>query len=281
MPYVSTDLSGRLLFTASYGGHKVAVLPINAAGLVADGAKQVILTGRNAHSIVTDRTGKYVFAATLGSDAVLQFAIDPETGMLKAANPPEVRTRPGYGPRHIAVSPDNKSVYVVTELTGHVVHYALDAAQGTLSEVESVASVPAEAGLIPGVAPPPPPPFNAAPAAAAPAAPAETRPMVWAADIGISPDGRFLYTSERTTSKIALFRVAPDSGKLTRAADFGTEKQPRGFRIDPTGRFLIASGEKSDHLAVYGIDAGDGTLKPLGRYPVSAGANWVEIVTVP
>jgi 6-phosphogluconolactonase len=56
-----------------------------------------------------------------------------------------------------------------------------------------------------------------------------------------------------------------------------TEKQPRGFNIDPTGRFLITSGEKSDMLAVYSIDAQSGA-EPVGRYPTGNGANWVEIV---
>ncbi|WP_342364390.1 lactonase family protein [Terrarubrum flagellatum] len=280
MPYVSTDLSGRLMFTSSYGGNKIAVMPINAQGRVVDGVRQVILTGRNAHSIVTDRTGKYVFATNLGSDVVLQFVLDPETGMLKPNDPPQVNTKPGYGPRHIAVSPDNKFIYVVTELTGHIIQYALDPAKGGLTEVESVASVPAEAGLIPGVAPPPPPPFNA-PVSSAAAAPAETRPLVWAADIGLTPEGKFLYATERTTSKIALFHVAAGTGKLSYVANFPTEKQPRGIRIDASGRFLIASGEKSDRIAVHAINSSDGKLTEVGRYPVDSGANWIEIVNLP
>ncbi|KAA1177415.1 lactonase family protein [Rhizobium tropici] len=267
MPYVSTDPSGRLLFTASYGGNKIAVSPIGRDGLVTDGARQMILTGRNAHSIVSDRTGRYVFATNLGSDVVLQFVLNPQTGMLEANNPPKVATKPGFGPRHIIVSPDNKSVYVLTELMGHVIQYALDAAKGTLSEVESVKSVPDDAGLFPGIAPP---------------APADDgKPRVWAADIGITPNGKFLYTTERTTSRIALFQVAAGDGKLTYVTNYPTEQQPRGIRIDPSGRFLIASGEKSDKLSVYAIDQESGALAPVGRYPVNAGANWIEIVTLP
>lgn len=281
MPYVSTDRSGRLLFTASYGGNKVAVLPINAKDQVVDGVKQVVLTGRNAHSIVDDASGRYVFATNLGSDAVLQFVIDPKTGLLVANDPPSVATPAGYGPRHIALSPDNRFVYVLTELTGHVVQYALDPARGTLKEVGAVASVPADAGLSPGIAPPPPPAFDAPPApAAAPAAPDPT-PRVWAADLGLTPNGRFLYTTERTTSRIALFRVDAGDGSPKYVRTYETEKQPRGIRVDPTGRFLIASGEKSDQLSVYAIGQEDGDLKPVGRYPVSAGANWIEILRTP
>ncbi|WP_182549637.1 lactonase family protein [Phyllobacterium myrsinacearum] len=281
MPYVSTDKSGRLLFTVSYGGDKLAVLPINAEGLVVDGTRQLIATGRNAHSIVNDHSGKYVFATNLGSDVVLQFVLNPMTGMLEPNDPPSVRTRSGFGPRHIAISPDNKSVYVITELTGHVIHYTLDNTKGTLREIASISSVPADTGLVPGIAPPAPPPFNAPSGLTNQKTSGEDKPRIWAADIGITPNGRFLYTTERTTSKIALFTVQAGTGNLAYIANFPTEKQPRGIRIDASGRFLIASGEKSDKLSVYAINQTDGTLAEVGRYPVDAGANWIEVVSWP
>ncbi len=269
MAYVSTDPSGRLLLTASYGGNKIAVLPVDGDGRVTAEASQVIPTGRNAHSIVCDGTGKYVFVTNLGSDAVQQFAIDFETASLKPNDPAQVSTGPGFGPRHIVVSPDNRSAYVLTELTGHVVHYALDAAKGTLSEIESVASVPEDAGLSLGT---PPSPLAANHGD-------DGKPKIWAADIGITPNGKFLYTTERTTSRITLFHVSQHDGKLAYVTNYETERQPRGIRIDPSGRFLVASGEKSDRLSVYTIDQTDGALMPVGRYPVNAGANWIEIVT--
>ena len=279
MAYVSTDPSGKLLLAASYGGNKIAALPIGRDGLLAEDAGQVILTGRNAHSIVSDRSGRYVFATNLGSDTVLQFVLDAETGMLAANEPPLVATKAGFGPRHIVVSADNKSVYVLTELTGHVIHYALDPAQGTLTEVESVASVPEEAGLSPGIAPLAPASSNTTVPTVATAD--DGKPKVWAADIDITPNGKFLYTTERTTSTIALFRVAGECGRLTYVTHYPTEQQPRGIRIDPSGRFLVASGEKSGSLSVYTIDQTDGVLSLVGRYPVNAGANWIEIVTFP
>lgn len=282
MPYVSVEKLGRLLFFTSYSGNKIASLPVDADGLVKDGATQVILTGRNAHSIVSDKTGKYVFVSNLGSDVVLQYIFNAKTGLLEPNSPASVATGAGQGPRHIIVSPDNKSVYVITELSGEVIHYALEA-NGTLTEKDVVAILPPDAGLEKGVAPPVPPAFNApskpvtAPAAAAVAPPAK----IWAADIGITPDGRFLYASERSTSTIAIFTVSLKTGTLTRVGSIETEKQPRGFRIDPTGRFLIASGEKSEQLSVYGIDQKNGSLKNVGRYRVGKGANWVEIVRSP
>ena len=276
MPYVSTDHTGRFLFTASYGGDKLVVSPIGENGLVEAEAIQVIPTGRNAHSIMPDRSNKFVYAATLGANQVLQFTFDSKTGKLTANEPPAVSPEAGHGPRHLAFSPDNKYLYVLNELSGHVTQYTIDPSKGTLTLVDSISSVPAEAGLAWGSAQGP---VGAAPALASVAA-KDDKPKVWAADIQITPDGKFLYSTERTTNKIALFTVAPGTGKLTYVANFATEAQPRGIRIDPTGQYLVASGEKSDRVSVYKIDKGTGKLGEPSRYPVGNGANWVEIVDV-
>jgi 6-phosphogluconolactonase len=276
MPYVSTDHTGRYLFTASYGGDKLAVSPIGENGLVEAEATQVIATGRNAHAILPDRSNKFVYATTLGANQVLQFVFDSKTGKLTANEPASVSPEAGHGPRHMAFSPDNKNLYVLNELSGHVTQYAVDAGKGTLTLVESISSVPAEAGLVWGA---PQAPVGAAPAPAA-AAPKDDKPKVWAADIQITPNGKFLYSTERTTNKIALFTVTAETGKLAYVTNFATEAQPRGIKIDPSGQYLVASGEKSDRLSVYKIDQSTGKLGEPSRYPVGNGANWVEIVDV-
>ncbi|MGB8043392.1 MAG: beta-propeller fold lactonase family protein, partial [Pseudolabrys sp.] len=140
MPYVSTDRSGRYLFTASYGGDKIAVSPIGENGLVEAEAIQVIPTGRNAHSILPDRSNKFVYAATLGANQVLQFTFDSSTGKLTANEPASISPTAGHGPRHMAFSPDNKYLYVLNELSGHVTQYAIDAGKGTLTLVDSISS---------------------------------------------------------------------------------------------------------------------------------------------
>jgi 6-phosphogluconolactonase len=278
MPYVSVDATGRFLFTASYGGDKIAVSPIGESGVVEAAAIQIIPTGRNAHAILADRTNKFVYVPNLGANHILQFLFDAKTGKLTPNEPAAVSARPGDGPRHLVFAPDNKHLYVLNELTGNVAQFAIDQNKGTLSEVDSIGSVPADAGLVPGVAQAP---AGTTPAPAAAAPKADEKPKVWAADIQLTPNGKFLYSTERTLSKIALFSVAPGTGKLTYVTNFATEKQPRGIKIDPSGAFLVASGEKSDRLAVYKIDQGDGRLTELNRYPVGNGANWVEIVETP
>jgi 6-phosphogluconolactonase len=83
---------------------------------------------------------------------------------------------------------------------------------------------------------------------------------------------------DRAISTLGAFRVDTASGKLTCLGSTSIEKQPRGFNIDPTGRFVVVSGEQSDTISSYVIDAETGALKLIGRYPTGKGANWVEIV---
>lgn len=277
MPYVSTDRSGRFLFTASYGGDKIAVSPIGADGLVTAEAIQVLPTGRNAHSILADRTNRFVYSANLGANQVLQFTFDAKTGKLTPLDPTAVKPEPGHGPRHLAFSRDNKFLYVLNELSGHVTQYAIDSNTGTLKLVDSVPSVPPELGMKWGQ---PLAPVGAAPATPAAAPKPDDKPPIWAADLRLTPNGKFLYTTERNTDKIALFTVAPRTGKLTYITNFATERQPRGINIDPSGRYLVASGEKSDRLSVYRINQANGKLDEPTRYPVGKGANWIEIVEV-
>jgi 6-phosphogluconolactonase len=278
MPYVSVDATGRFLFTASYGGDKIAVSPISESGLVETAAIQLIPTGRNAHAILADRTNRFVYVPTLGANQILQFLFDAKTGKLTPNEPAAVMARPGDGPRHLVFAPDNKHLYVLNELTGNVTQFAIDQSKGILTEVDSIGSVPPDAGLVAGTAQAP---VGAAPVTGAATPKADEKPRIWAADIQLTPNGKFLYSTERTLSKIALFSVAPGTGKLTYVTNFSTEKQPRGIKIDPSGAYLVASGEKSDRLAVYTIDQSNGRLTEIGRYPVGNGANWVEIVETP
>jgi len=87
-----------------------------------------------------------------------------------------------------------------------------------------------------------------------------------------------LYASERTTNTLAAFSVDAGSGKLAYLSSTPTEKQPRGFAIDSKGRYLVASGEKSETISVYAIEQASGALKLLQKYPTGKGSNWVEIV---
>jgi 6-phosphogluconolactonase len=231
---------------------------------------QVIPTGRNAHAIITDRTNRYVFVPHLGTDQIFQFRLDAKTGKLTANTPPVVQMKAMTGPRHIIMSPDNKFAYLLNELTATVTTLSLDAKTGLLTEVGSASALPADSKLVPGA------PRGAVGVPGQ--APRDTSNDIWASDLHVTPDGKFLYAAERTSSSIGAFSVDTATGKLTFLGSTPTEKQPRGFRIDPTGRYMVVSGEKSETISVYAIDQASGALRLLKKYPVGKGANWVEIV---
>jgi 6-phosphogluconolactonase len=262
-PYIAFDRTGRYLLGASYGANLVSVNPVGADGRVGEPI-QVIPTARNAHAIRTDNTNRFVFVPHLGTDQVFQFLFDEKTGRLAANTPPLVQLQAGSGPRHLAISPDNRFVYLLNELTATVTTLSLDQKTGLLSEVASACALPPDSKLGPG-APRPTPGRN-------------VDNDIWASDLHLTPDGRFLYAAERTSSSIARLQVDAATGKLTYLGSTPTEKQPRGFRIDPSGRFVIVSGEKSEMLSSYAIDPASGALALVGRYPTGKGSNWVEIV---
>jgi 6-phosphogluconolactonase len=271
-PYISLDKTGRYLLGASYASHLISVNAVGSDGRVAADPLQVIPVGRNAHSILTDQSNAFVFVPTLGTDQMFLFTFDPKSGRLQSSTPATYQMKAGTGPRHFVVSSDNKFVYVLSELQATVTTLALDSKTGALTEVSATSGLPADTKLGPGAprggvgAPGGPPPRN-------------TDNDIWAADIHMTPNGKFLYMTERTSSSLGALSVDGATGKLTYLGSTPTEKQPRGFAIDPKGRFLIAAGEKSDTISVYAIDPSSGGLKLLQKYPVGKGANWVEIVS--
>jgi 6-phosphogluconolactonase len=270
MPYIALDRTGRFLFGASYNAHLVSVNAVDGEGRVAPEPLQLIPVGRNAHSIRADESNSFVYVPTLGSDQIFQFSLDPMTGRLASNTPAVCMMQAGTGPRHFVTSRDNRFLYVLSELLGTVTRFELNGKSGLLREMESVSGLPPESKLKPGA--------PRGPAGAAGVEERDTEQDIWAADIHLSPDGRFIYISERTSSILTAFAVDSASGTLAYVCSVPTERQPRGFAIDPGGRFLVAAGEKSDTISLYAIDQKGGALRWLQRYPAGKGGNWVECV---
>lgn len=255
MANIAIDRGGKVLFSASYGGNKVALNPLQANGVVAE-PKQVIPTGLNAHAFLPSPDNRFVFATNLGSDQVLSFAFDAAAGSLTPSDPPSIKTPEKSGPRHFVFHPNGKFVYLIHELNGDVAAYSYEARSGAWGEIQRTTALPEG--------------FNGKDSGQKP----------WAADIHITPDGRFLYASERTTNTLTGYKVDATSGKLTTIGSVPTEKQPRGFNIDPTGRYLAAVGELSDGMTVYAIDQTSGALSKLKSYATGKKPNWVEFLTL-
>jgi len=268
LAYISTDKNGRYLFGASYSNSLVSVNAIGENGNVS-GPLQVIPTARNAHSIRIDGTNCYVFVPHLGTDQILQFCFDVKSAKLTANTPPLLQLKAGIGPRHIVISGDNRFAYLLSEMAGTITTLALDEETGLLSVVSEAKILPLDSQLVTGL----------------PRLPAgqgeESRDVskdIWAADLHLTPDGKFIYASERTTSTISALSVDAATGKLTYLSSTPTEKQPRGFAIDPKGKYMVVTGQVSDTVSVYSI-GGNSELKLLRKYPTGKDSNWVEIVT--
>ncbi len=269
-PYITVDASGRYLLGASYGGSVIAVNRIGDDRRVAAKPLQVLPLERNAHAIRVDATNRFVYVPALGTDRLYQFRFDAPTGTLTPNDPPWVDVVPGSGPRHLAFSADGRFIYLLNEMTATVTVFAVDADTGTARVVGTTSTLPPDTPLVPGRA--------RGPAVAPDAAPRDASRDAWAAEIHLTPDGRFVFTTERTSNTLSALRVNFETGALTYVGSTPTETQPRGFAIDPTGRFLVACGEKSGMVSLYAINSVSGGLKLLGQYPGGKGANWVSIV---
>jgi 6-phosphogluconolactonase len=266
-PYISTDRTGRYLFGAGYGANLVSVNAIAKDGKISE-PLQVIPTARNAHSIVIDRTNRYLFVPHLGSDEIFEFLFDAKTGKLTSNTPAVLLMKTNTGPRHIIISRDNKFAYLLSELVGTITTLSLDAKTGLLTPVSEAKILPPDSKLVRGAPRLP---------AGTGEEPRDVSKDIWAADLHLTPDEKFLYAVERTSNTIARFSVDAATGKLTYLSSTATEKQPRGFAIDPKGKFMVVTGELSDTISVYAID-GSGALALLKKYPTGKDSNWVEIV---
>jgi 6-phosphogluconolactonase len=229
------------------------VNPIGADGLV-QAPKQSIQNLPNSHSILLDKANKHVLSPSLGADVVNQFVFDAKAGDLKPNDPPSTKSADKSGPRHFRFSKNEKFVYVLHELNATLAVFDYDAKKGLLTkQLQVISALPKEG-------------------------PAD---KVWAADVHLTPDGKYLYATERGTSTIQQYKVDAKTGMLTANGSVPTEKQPRAFEIDPTGKYLYAVGELSDGMSSYAIDTKTGGLSKLKQYPVGKNPNWIEIVTFP
>jgi len=250
MANLATDKTGRFLLAASYTGNKISINPIAANGSVEATPVAVIPTREKAHAIATDPANTHLFASNLGGDIILQYRFDAASGQVTPNTPPYVETSKGAGPRHFVFDRRARFVYSTNELDGTLNTYRYDAVTGTMTLQSTVSLLPKG--------------FKGD--ALAPA------------DLHLTPDGRFLYASERTSSTLTGFAVDPESGALTLIASFPTETQPRGFNIDPSGRYLLAVGQKSNRMSSYAIDQKSGALQFLHQYDMGKNPNWVEII---
>lgn len=244
--YVSVDDHKKVVFTGNYGGGNVLSILLKADGSFAEHNVQTVQHEGSSlvkerqekphvHSVVLSLDDRYLLVPDLGTDKVYQYrVVATQQQMLKPADAPFLAVTPGGGPRHLALHPNGKYAYLVLELTGSVM--AFDYHDGKLEAKQTFSMAPNFKGRVSG------------------------------ADIHVSPDGKFLYASNRgDVNEIAIFSIGK-KGSLTlvnRQSVLG--KTPRNFVIDPTGSFLLVANQNTNEVIIFKRDMKSGLLTPTGN----------------
>ncbi len=243
--HVETDKTGRWLFASNYSSGNLSVLPINTDGSLGiattiqhtgSGKNIQRQKGPHTHGAIISDDNKYLFVTDLGIDKVMIYSFDATTGKLTSAVQPFVQSVPGSGPRLFTFHPSNKFAYVIEELTGTVSVYKYK--KGRLDVKERISTMPAGDTSFAG-----------------------------SADIHVSPDGKFLYASNRgDVNTIAIYSVHKKKGTLTLIGHQPTlGKTPRNFSLDPAGKFLLCENQSSDEIVVFYRDVNTGLLSDSGK----------------
>lgn len=253
--FISTDKTGKYVLMANFGSGSVSVIRLKDDGSLGEqtsfiqnighSVNPAIQTGPHPHSILVSPDNRYVIVSDLGLDKVMIFHFDEKTGELTPPDPPFATVKPGGGPRHFAFDPSGKFGYQLSEMSGEVDTFAWDSARGTLTHVQT----------------------------------SETKPHGFtgenhSAEIAVSPDGKFLYESNRRNTgdtgwgpdDIGIFSIDPEKGTLTLVAETPSGAiMPRNFAIDPTGSYMLVAHQYSNNVIVFKIDRATGRLTRTGN----------------
>ncbi len=245
--YVSTDATGKWVMVANYTAGSLAAYPVRQDGSLGPAAQTIVHSGRSVdtarqekahvHSVVFSPDNHFLFSPDLGTDQVAIYRFNPATATtpLMPAQPAFVKTLPGTGPRHIIFHPLLPYAYLVEEMGGAVSVYRYK--NGRLSTLQHISSHPAD-----------------------------FKGKKGSADIHLSPDGRFLYVSNRgDANTITIYAVNTNNGKLVLKGFVPTQGAvPRNFVIDPTGNFLLVANQESNTIVVFKRDGKTGLLRATG-----------------
>lgn len=244
--YLSIDARKKTLLVANYSGGSVTVLPVRTDGTIGlaievkqhegSGPKEQ-QKGPHAHCVIVDRVERHALAADLGIDKVMIYRFDRATGKLSPAKQPFAALTAGAGPRHLALHPSGKYLFVIAELDSTMASFKYNELNGTLTPIETVSTLP---GDFTGTS--------------------------YCADVHVSPSGRFLYGSNRGHNSIVVFEIDSRTGKLKLVEHVSTEGDwPRNFTIDPSGKFLLVANQRSDNVVTFNINQSTGRLTPTGN----------------
>lgn len=248
--YISLDKTGKFALDANYRGGNICVYAILPDGSFGERTAFVQHTGSSihpqrqtrpyAHAIITDPGNRFALVPDLGVDKVFIYRFDEKTGSLTPNDPPHAAVKPGSGPRHVRFHPNGKWVYVINEIGSTVNVFEWYGQKGSLTETQSVSTLPADfAGTS------------------------------TCAELEVHPHGKFVYATNRGHDSVAVFSIDQASGKLSPIQHIPSAgRTPRNFAFDPTAKWIVLTNHGSDNAVVFAVDPETGRLSQKGD-PIS------------
>jgi len=244
--HVSIHPSGKYIFLSHYNSGNFVILPVNEEGKIGEPTANIQLEGKgtilprqekpHTHSAIPSHDGKFLYVSDLGLDMILIYEFDESNGKVKPAVQPYVRTIPGAGPRHFTLSPKGDLAFSAEEISSSITSYKVDLANGRLQFVQRLPALP-------------------------PAFYGENT----SADIHTSPDGKYVYISNRGYNGLAMFKVSTN-GKMKNIGFMPTiGERPRNFLPDPKGEFMLVANRDSNEVNIFIMEK-DGTLTDTNSY---------------
>ena len=235
---LAIDATGKWLIGAYYGSGTWNIWPLESDGKVGplqqtiqhegSGPNRGRQQGPHAHQAIISPDNKRIWIVDLGIDRAMIYDFDTRTGAVKPSDPASAAFAPGSGPRHLAFGNKGRFVYVISEM-GNTVS-VFQGARGVPGAIQTISTLPTDfAGYSTG------------------------------AEIIISPDGNYLYASNRGYDSLARYAIGRD-GTLKSLGWTKVGKEPRHFTFDPTGRWVLVGNQKERSISVFSFDPKTGDL---------------------
>ncbi len=238
--YVSITSDGKNLVTANYSGQSISLFTLNDNGSLNPVSRVFTFTGKghdkkrqsepHLHCVRFSPDESFLFAMDLGTDKIYKFKVNKnQDEFLSVGDPAYYKVKSGSGPRHLTFHPNNKYAYLITELSGDVIAFEFNSENGNLEEIQTIKS--------------------------------DTLNARGSADIHVTPDGKFLYASNRLEGDgLAIFSIDQSNGTLKRIGYQETGDHPRNFVITNNGEFLLVANRDTDNVQIFKIDKPTGLL---------------------
>lgn len=260
--YINVDNQGNNVAVGNYLGGSLSVFSVGSDGSLEESATVIKHQGSSqnlerqqsahVHCTLFAPDNQNLFVSDLGTDRLQGYAYDAEARSLNETPQSVFEADPGSGPRHLTFHPNGKFAYLINELKGTIVAFRY--LEGTLEPIQTVSTLPEEyEGSKSG------------------------------ADIHVSPDGKFLYASNREDlNNIVIFSINEEEGSLTKRGEVSSGGvHPRNFVLDPEGRYLLAANRHTDNIVVFERDGQSGMLNATGEEAAVSQPVCLKMVPMP